>query len=75
MEINAQLLIDKMSRELGTMMSNNMLLGLQVDALTEQYNKDQALIEALRQRCIDADTALKALREVAHPINTRKAKK
>ena len=81
MEIDIQVLMEKMKVELGSLVMNNLTLNIQVEKLNElliardtQIRSDQELIENLRQHGSENERALAELRKIAHPQNTRKLK-
>ena len=81
MEIDVQVLINKLKVELGDLTIGNVTLGIQIEKLNEvimernkQIEVDQEVINSLRNRCVEAENALAELRKVAHPQNLKKSK-
>lgn len=74
MNIDTQEYITRLSNQIGGLTSTNTLLAYQVEILLGNAEKDVELIEALKRRVKEQDEALLSLREIAHPMNTRKKK-
>ena len=71
MEVNTQLWVDRMAKELGILMSNNLLLNIQVEEYATRLTTANELIEGLKTRVLAQTQDIAGLREMVRPTADR----